>query len=103
MKEKCQHCNERVASAPRKLCQRCSRNPDIKARYPLTSKFAQCGAVRGVTSSGNGSKARDKNIPPSVPCVAQPGSEQKIQILERRAELGQPLFHPLDRLPNGVD
>jgi hypothetical protein len=57
----------------------------VRDLYPSTSKFAR----RGV-SDFNGKAAMPE------PTDAPPGSPEKVAILERRARLGQALWHPLD-------
>jgi hypothetical protein len=57
----------------------------VRELYPSTSKFAR----RGV-SDFNGRAA----VPD--PTDAPPGSAEKVAVLERRARLGQALWHPQD-------
>lgn len=45
------------------------------------------------------SKLHDEDFEPrgkSKPTAARPGSLEKLHVLAERAELGQPLWHPLD-------
>mgnify|MGYP006361289143 CR=1 FL=1 len=84
----CRHCQQKVVSRPRGLCWRCYYTPGLKEHYPSTSKFTR----RGV-SDFNGEAET-----PDTPTVAEPGSERKLCVLEKRASLGLSLHHPGDRL-----
>ena len=82
----CRHCQKTHASRPRGLCWTCYYAPGVRDLYPSTSKFAR----RGV---GNFNGAAPL---PDFPTNAEPGSEEKIQILMARAQRRQALFHPDD-------
>jgi len=81
----CRNCNRVRANRPRGLCWSCYYTPGVRELYPSTSKFAR----RGI-SDFNGRAA----LP--VPTDAAPGSAEKVAVLERRARLGQSLWHPQD-------
>jgi hypothetical protein len=86
----CVHCNYSAANRPRGLCWRCYYLPGVKELHPSNSKYAR----RGV---GN-----DTPRSPCEPTDALPGTTQKLAVLERRAALGQLMFHPRDaRHPDG--
>jgi len=82
----CRHCQKVKANRPRGLCWSCYYTPGVREKFPSTSKFAR----RGV-SDFNG-----KIRLPATPTDAEPGSEEKLRILEERARLGLSLFHPED-------
>lgn len=81
----CRNCGHPKVNRPRGLCYRCFYAPGVREMYPITSKFAR----RGVANFHHAAAATD-------PVAARPGTEEKIEALERRAELGQELFHDLD-------
>ena len=85
----CRHCQTKNSNRPRGLCWRCYNTRSVRDRYPSTSQFAR----RGVTDF-NGRTPR-----PTEATEAMPGSEEKILILIERAQLGQSLWHPEDRMP----
>lgn len=92
----CRHCSKVKINRPRGLCWSCYYTPGVKALHPSTSKYAQRG-VGNITG----------NRPlPKVPTDAEPGSEEKIAVLEERAKRGECLFHPRDKKydtrPSGV-
>ena len=82
----CRNCNRSKVNRPRGLCWSCYYRPGVREQYPSTSKFAR----RGV---GNfcGAAAR-----PTKPTAAQPGTPEKLAVLEERARLRQELWHPDD-------
>ena len=83
---KCRHCGQANINRPRGLCWGCYYNPDVRERYPSTSKFAR----RGVCD-------RNGKMPqPPFPTQAMPGTADKVAVLEQRARLGQALWHPHD-------
>jgi len=86
MKPMCQHCQTTRSNRPRGLCWTCYYTPRVRRLYPSTSKFAR----RGV---GNFCGTAPL---PEFPTEAQPGSEEKIRILIKRAAKRQALFHPAD-------
>lgn len=82
----CRHCTKKKCNRPRGLCWTCYYAPGVTALYPITSKYARKG-VGNVTG--------DRPMPPA-PTTAAPGTEEKMQVLEARAEALQSLFHPAD-------
>lgn len=80
----CRHCGIKPVNRPRGTCWGCYYTPGIRDLYPSTSKFAR----RGVGSKYTGE--------PDTPTVVEPGSENKIAEMERRAAEGKSLFHPDD-------
>jgi len=81
----CRHCQRVKSNRPRGLCWSCYYTPGVREKFPSTSKFAR----RGI-SDFNG-RAR---LP--EPTNALPGTEEKVRVLEQRAQLGQALWHALD-------
>jgi hypothetical protein len=87
---RCRHCGCRVASRPRRLCRHCHDDPAIRQQY---APRRPCGRRGTGTDSPGG-------IPRPLPrhgTAAEPGSEDKIAILQQRARQGQQLHHPADR------
>lgn len=84
----CRHCRTKHVSRPRGLCSGCYYQPGVPQQYPSTSIYARIGI-----------HARRTGVQsvPTEPTEAEPGSEEKIQILEARAERGERLHHPDDR------
>jgi hypothetical protein len=68
------------------LCWACYYRPGVRDCYPSTSKFARHGV-----EDFNGCSS-----PPARPTRALPGTPEKVAVLERRAQAGQSLWHPLD-------
>jgi hypothetical protein len=58
----------------------------VRELYPSTSKFAR----RGV------GHCNDLPEEPATPTAAQPGSQEKVAILEQRVLQRQALWHPAD-------
>jgi hypothetical protein len=85
----CLHCSEASTVRRRRgLCRECYGNAAIRAKYPQ---------VRGgkISESGRGSTADrdDGNFSkPVTPTSAQPGSEERIQVLMKRAADRQPVY-----------
>src|SRR5687768_9146829 len=89
----CQHCRKVLANRPRGLCWSCYYTPGVREKFPSTSKFAR----RGVGDFNGRIRL------PETATDAEPGSEEKLRILEERARLGLSLFHPDDaRAPRPV-
>src|SRR5205085_9778990 len=82
----CRHCQKTHSNRPRGLCWTCYYTPGVRDLYPSTSKFAR----RGVSDFNGRVKL------PSQPTEAQPGTPQKVAVLEERARLGLALWHPDD-------
>lgn len=90
----CRHCQQAPVSRPRGLCWSCYYTPEIRTRYPVTSKFARRGLGIGFVAAPL----------PAFPTDALPGSEEKIAVLTQRAALRQELFHPQDaEMPGRVE
>ena len=83
---KCQHCQSAPITRPRKLCWICYYTPEIRARYPSTSKFGRRG-------DGN---FFCRTPLPDAPTCAEPGSSEKVAVLAERARRRQSLWHPHD-------
>ncbi len=82
----CRHCQKGKVNRPRGLCWSCYYRPGVRELYPSTSKYAH----RGV---GNGNLTAPL---PAEPTRAEPGSFEKIAILEERVRLKQALHNPDD-------
>ena len=82
----CQHCGHTPANRPQSLCWSCYYTPEIRIRYPSTSKFARRGL-----GCFNGGLA----LPP-VATRALPGTPEKVAVMEQRAGLRVALWHPHD-------
>lgn len=81
------NCCKRTKTLRRGLCLRCYNNVELRKKHldPVRLK-------RGVGLDGGGRTLGE-------PTQARPGTEEKIQVLERRAELKQALFQPGDYDP----
>lgn len=86
-KKLCIHCNRRNVNRPRGLCWSCWYTPSVLALYPTTSKYGSRG--HGLRIVGHQSTDL-----PTVLTDAEPGTPEKIAVLESRAEQGIALFHP---------
>lgn len=83
----CTACGVRTATRARGLCHPCYRDLPVRlATPPLSTNAHAHGEVDFVGQA---------NLPDS-PTDAQPGSEDKIQVMIRRAGLRQQLHHPRD-------
>jgi hypothetical protein len=82
----CRHCHTGRASRAKGLCWRCSRSPDVRKRYPSTSKY---------TRRGLGHFAGPAPLP-TEPTRHPPGSPGKLAVMAERARRKQSLFHPDD-------
>lgn len=80
----CAFCHATPRTLKRGLCSTCYMTPEIREEYaaPLDIHI-------GVGIGGTCKKLGE-------PTCERPGSEAKIVVLEKRAELRQVLFHPLD-------
>jgi len=81
----CRHCQKNKVNRPRGLCWTCYYTPCVRELYPSESKFGRRGVLDRKTPR-----------PMPEPTEAQPGTPQKVAVLEQRAKLGQNLWHPLD-------
>jgi hypothetical protein len=88
----CRHCARANASRPRGLCWTCYYTPGLRQQYPSTSKFGRRGL-----EDFNG-----RLMLPEAPTRAQPGSPEKIAVLQQRALKRQALWHP-DDAPAGAE
>lgn len=82
----CRHCQASIVSRPRGLCWSCFYTPEVRDLYPISSKFARRGLGIGNSTV----------VLPPYPTQAQPGSQEKIAILQQRAFSRHELFHPED-------
>ena len=82
----CRECGNVRRLRPRLLCPRCYENPAVRAKYPPLSTD-NCG----------------RNAAGPVPAAAtsfEPGTPEKVAVLEARVAAGEQLWHPKDaRLP----
>jgi hypothetical protein len=79
---------------PRGLCWTCYYEPGVKDQYPSDSKYAR----RGVGKESDGPEG-ELDI---APTAAEPGTPEKIAVMERRAAKGLSIFHPGDpRIEHG--
>lgn len=83
----CRHChNPKKGIDRRGLCRPCYRDPDVRAQYAV------------IPTTNCGLALSNAKLPmPNTPTDAQPGSEEKVAILEARAAAGEQLWHPKDR------
>jgi hypothetical protein len=88
----CRHCNENPVSRPRGLCWGCYYRPGVRELYPSTSKYAR----RGI---GNGNI---RVMLSATHTTAEPGSPEKVAVMEDRAMRREDLFHPDDAAIGGV-
>lgn len=82
----CRHCKQGKWIRSRGLCYDCWFNPAIRELYPSMQ-----GLGGGSAAVGNHGRRL-----PDQPTRAQPGSPEKIEILEARAAADVALFHPDD-------
>lgn len=82
----CRHCHTGRGNRAKGLCWRCSRSPDVRDRYPSTSKYTRrgLGHFSGVAPL------------PTEPTLHPPGSAGKLAVMSERARRKQCLFHPDD-------
>lgn len=83
---RCRHCRNK-ATRPRGLCATCYYKPAIRKLYVTGGTFN-----RGRRMPGDPRRVRAARF---ATC-AEPGSEAKLLVLERRRERGQELEHPHD-------
>lgn len=82
----CRHCGHEPANRPRGLCWTCSTDQGIRSQYRSDNP---CGR-RGVLD-------RQGRVPqPLEPCLALPGTPEKVAALEGRAQRGESLWHEGD-------
>lgn len=82
----CRHCGKRRVNYPRGLCGPCYEDHSIRHRYPI---------LRCKDASDVGLPSSVRPLAPE-PTQHAPGTEGKVAVLCRRAELGQLLWHPAD-------
>ena len=82
---RCRHCG-RSRHRPYGLCRTCYDTPAVRGLYAPAKRVQVYGL------------GRDNNHRPlpAEPTRARPGTPEKIDVLGRRAEKGEALFHPLD-------
>lgn len=71
----------------RGICWGCYFTPEVRARFPITSKYGRLGIGHN-NSVGDGSKWE--------PTAAPPRSEEKIRVMGQRVLGKHPLCHPGD-------
>jgi hypothetical protein len=81
----CAHCKRPRVIRARRLCYPCYNREPIRTRYPCQTQDGRglpdfCGRYKMATA----------------PTHAEPGSPEKIAVLEHRAQSGEQLFHPAD-------
>ncbi|MGH8612408.1 MAG: hypothetical protein ACREYF_10300 [Gammaproteobacteria bacterium] len=81
----CRHCGHEPANRPRGLCWNCYYAPGIRERYQTPSPYARRYTDRDGEAEPSGN-----------PCLALPGTAEKIAILAQRAALRLALWHPGD-------
>ena len=82
----CVHCLIRPGGYSRGLCLRCYMMPEIRAITPLKTG-----------RPGPGCKAAKR--PARRPTKARPGSNKKVNVLARRLDRREELWHPDDYVP----
>lgn len=82
----CRHCGRPKVNRPRGLCWSCYWTPGVRDLYPSTSKYAR----RSMRDFYGNHRL------PETPTNADPGSEEKLRVMEGRCRLGVSLFHPRD-------
>lgn len=106
----CCHCGDRGAVRPGQRCNTCYYTKDglccVCGEHRITRPRQLCNAcyfdpeLRKLAPNGNASHARDvmqfKPRPLPLPTSALPGSEEKMEVLALRLELGLELYHPDD-------
>jgi hypothetical protein len=90
----CRYCCRLEAQVyARGICRRCYNNRSIRLQYaPITDD-----------SRGRGGPGLDNNVNKSLapePTLAQPGTEEKLRVMEQRVEQGYSPFHPGDFIPH---
>jgi len=80
----CRHCGNTRSIDRRNLCQTCYRTPEIRVQYPV---------LTGQVSYFDETK---HDWPLDLPTDAEPGTEEKIRVMERRVEMNLRVTHPLD-------
>lgn len=85
----CKTRQNRTSRRDRGLCSQCFDDRAIRSKYP--SAWDTVGAAKVYL-------LKFEENPPfsSESTTAMPGSEEKIQVMELRASLGQQIFHPND-------
>lgn len=86
----CRHCQRGLVNRPRGLCWSCYYKPGVRDQYPSESIYAR----RGVGGNNQGVD------PPPYPTDAIPGTDEKVAVMEWRAENGYALWHPGDTRRN---
>lgn len=83
----CKHCRREIPNnRPRGLCSTCYNSPGIREAYPAHPTYGRRELIPANTYP--------TTLP--EPTDALPGTQQKCEILERRASAGLVLFHPQD-------
>lgn len=87
----CLHCGKKPGTHARGLCSVCHRTPGVRELYPVDSTKD--------TDGGDPTWEHTAFPPPPEPTDAEPGSEEKLQVMEWREAHGFQVFHPLDYTP----
>lgn len=84
-------------------CRRCGRAGGIDRRGLCRPCYRDKGARRAYDrlSHQRSPVPQDGLVPPAEPCLAMPGTPEKVEVMARRAESGEYLFHELDAKREG--
>lgn len=101
----CRHCEKRNANRHRGLCWSCYYKPGVRELYPSTSKYfpgnftldklatcSLCGGLSGYSKSSRIGTITHKCATCKRLTAAREPYRARIAELEKRAELGLPLF-----------
>jgi hypothetical protein len=97
----CRHCGQ---GSPRRrgLCGKCYANKKIRAGYGPISPHGKQYVESARTGNYLTPARKAAVLAALLPTDALPGSQEKIEILARRFELGLPLFQPGDSHMNDL-
>lgn len=85
----CRHCKREMRIYGRGLCYTCFTTRSIRVMYPR-------GSHGGIANVKRGDGVDNARRPASCPTSAQPGSVEKIAVMQWRAAMGEEVFHPQD-------
>lgn len=91
----CRNCNTPQCHKARGLCWRCYLDADVREKFPLPGWRNAKARWNGSLGIGESNHTRPL---PDQPTNAQPGTEEKIRVLEERAAAEVALWHPADRV-----
>ena len=83
----CRHCRKAFVNRPKNMCWSCYYTPGVRDLYPSTSLYAYRSPI------GQGCRNAP---PPPWPTRAEPGTDEKLRVIEWRAKHGFALWHPRD-------